>query len=66
MYTIVKKRSKFNWVVILSHTMMQEWPELDFKILYPSSPPQLFMSSYLLDIICVNNPFLGIGWAWSI
>nr|KUM46235.1 hypothetical protein ABT39_MTgene1741 [Picea glauca]QHR88026.1 hypothetical protein Q903MT_gene2038 [Picea sitchensis] len=32
----------------------------------PDSPPTFYMTSYLLDIICANNPFPGMGWSWSI
>jgi hypothetical protein len=28
-------------------------------------PPELDMSSYLLDIICANNEFIGMGWCWT-
>jgi hypothetical protein len=32
---------------------------------YPTlgSPPEFFMSTYLINIVSVDNPFLAMGWS---
>jgi hypothetical protein len=38
--------------------MMAKYPQ-------PKTLPYFYMSPYIIDIVCIVNPFLGVGWSWN-
>lgn len=36
------------------------------KFVELDSPLDFHMPSYLLDVVCVTNDFIGMGWSWSL
>lgn len=63
LYTIVKEGSVFNWSSILSLTIMDAIARVRYHT--PGNPPEFYMSSYLIDIVCAANHFPGMGWKWA-
>jgi hypothetical protein len=60
----VLTRKVFNWSHILSANIKQEVQKVS------GSPSRIyclgfFMSSYLVDVVCVVTPFPLLGWSWS-
>jgi hypothetical protein len=44
---------------MLSHNLMKDLSKVKFSKL--DSPPKLYISSYVLDIICEINEFRGVN-----
>jgi hypothetical protein len=59
-YTVVKTDQDFNWESILSFNIAN-------RVLDPKGMknPGFYMSSYLIDVICVANCFPSFNWAWT-
>jgi hypothetical protein len=59
-YTVAKTGKAFNWANILSFSIMNRtWEAQGMK------NPIFYMTTYLIDAICVAHKFPAFNWAWN-
>lgn len=63
LYDIIEKGEIFNWANILSHNLIKYLSKVKFFEL--DSPLEFYMSSYFMDIICMDSEFRGMDWFWT-
>jgi hypothetical protein len=63
MYEITEGGKIFNWVTILSNSLAEAIGKAQLDAF--SGTLEFYMSSYLLDVVCASNTFMGLGWSWS-
>jgi hypothetical protein len=62
-YTVTVSRTSFNWGVIISKHLST--CILHAQQLKEGETPTFYMTSYLLDIICARNAFIGMNLSWN-
>jgi hypothetical protein len=61
----ISERGKiFNWYSILSNSLEKSISKSQLDIFLGAI--EFYMSSYLLEVICTSNTFMGLGLYWSL
>jgi hypothetical protein len=59
-YAVVKMGKALDWANILSFIIMTQAREAQGM-----KNPRFYMSTYLIDVVCVAHKFLPFNWAWN-
>jgi hypothetical protein len=65
-YAVTKTSIMFNWEYVGEKSSLLHW----YKLCWHRNTTlrmhlTFYMASYLLNIICIINSFLGMGWQWK-
>jgi hypothetical protein len=63
-YEVTKRGIFFNQVAILSNSLEKSIGRVKYNTLL--GPQELYISSYLLHVVCSCNSWIGLGWSWSL